>query len=88
MHKQENNLGVFYSLPMGLSNKYRGCGNGKIVVNTNNDEVIDFDYLDEKDEIIKEQNVAMHQDAGEVLLVADHYTTYRANFSCYQACLF
>lgn len=86
--KQINNLGTYYSIPASMASKYRGCGNGRIIVQKSSNRIIDFSYLDENDEPIGEQNIAMHPDAGEILDENEHYITYRANFSCFQACLF
>jgi hypothetical protein len=71
-----------------LESKYRGCGNGQIVVDKESRVVVDMDYLDEADWIVKDQNVNMHDDAGEVLGETDKTITFRANFSRCQACLF
>jgi hypothetical protein len=71
-----------------LEHKYRGCGNGQIIVKKESGVVVDMDYLDEADWIIKDQNVNMHENAGEVLDEDDNTITFRANFSRCQACLF
>jgi hypothetical protein len=81
--------GDYYIIPNALADeKYKGCGNGQIVV-AEDGTVIDMDYLDEADWIIKEQNFVSHDDAGEVLGVTEEgHTIYRVNFSCGSACLF
>jgi hypothetical protein len=81
--------GDYYIIPNALADeKYKGCGNGQIVV-AEDGTVVDMDYLDEADWIIKEQNIVLHDDAGEVLGVTEEgHTIYRVNFSCGSACLF
>lgn len=84
-----NEHGKYYGLNSDLlDHKYKGCGNGQIVIDKNTDAVISMDYLDGCDQPISEQNVRMHTDAGEVIRENDSTITYRANFSCCQACLF
>jgi len=90
--KHENNNGVYYDLPDRFSHehedKYHGCGNGSITIDKASGAVIDMAYLDEDDKPMPEQNIMMHPKAGEILDENDFTITYRANFSCWQACLF
>ena len=80
--------GLCYKIPPHLFTKYHGCGNGQIVINKHSNELLDMDYLDENDMVIDDNNIEMREDAGEVLNQTKLTITYRANFSCYDACLF
>jgi hypothetical protein len=89
-----NHFGVYYrlSLPEHLGDdverRYRGCGSGFIVVDKATDRVMDMSYASDGVSIVREQNVSMCSDAGRVLAEDDEKIVYRANFSCYTACLF
>ena len=85
----ENELGRYYQIPeLIMMAKYKGCGNGQILVCNWTEEMLDMDYLDEANWVIQEQNLNMHPDAGEILNKNINTTIYRANFSSGSACLF
>ena len=87
--KNTNDLGVYYTIPEKVGRKkYKGCGNGRIVVNRLTDEVIDMDYLDDNLEPLDEQNIHMSDEAGQILALTETTMIVRANFSCWHACLF
>ena len=67
---------------------YSGCGNGFIVVDKELDEVIEMSYAADGKTIDRAQNVLMCDDAGRVLAEDSETIAYRANFSCWVACLF
>ena len=77
-----------YRIPMHLDEKYRGCGNGIVVIHKPTNSVIDFDYTDGKLRPLKEQNIVMSKQAGKKIAEDDSKVTYRANFSSYTICLF
>jgi len=86
---EKNDIGYYFPLQVcgnkTVSDKYRGCGNGYIVVCKGTGDVIDMAYgLGES-----VQNVGMCEINGvEVVAESDDTISYRCNFSCYQACLF
>jgi hypothetical protein len=71
-----------------LSKKYKGCGNGIVVIEKNTRRVLDIDYTDSKLRPIKTQNISMTNTAGKKIREDDATITYRANFSACQVCLF
>ena len=78
----------FWKIPENLLDKYRGCGNGIVVVDKQTDQVLDWSYTDQRLRRINDQNLFMCEDAGRVIKDDDKTTTYRANFSCGDALLF
>jgi hypothetical protein len=66
---------------------YQGCGNGFVVVNKHSGLVERMEYT-HNGKVIKEQNIMMSDDAGDVLAETLDEIKVRANFSCGTACLF
>ena len=78
-----------YSIPRELlEKKYKGCGNGIVVIDKATNAVLDFDYTNSKLKPINEQNINMTKAAGKKIREDDGTITYRANFSSCQVCLF
>jgi hypothetical protein len=86
--------GVFYSLSQDEhlgedpGKRYNGCGNGFIVVEKATDRVVEMSYAADGTTIERQQNLFSCDDAGKVLREDDEHIVYRANFSCWSACLF
>lgn len=78
-----------YSIPKPLlKSKYKGCGNGIVIIEKGTRKVLDFDYTDSKLRPLAEQNINMTKSAGKKIRETDTTITYRANFSSCQVCLF
>jgi hypothetical protein len=78
-----------FSIPNTLlKNKYKGCGNGIVIIEKGTRKVLDFDYTDSKLRPLGEQNISMTKSAGKKIREDDSTITYRANFSSCQVCLF
>lgn len=71
-----------------LEQKYKGCGNGIVVIEKGTRKVLDFDYTDSKLRPLGQQNINMTKSAGKKIREDDATITYRANFSSCQVCLF
>jgi len=85
---RETNEQVF-SIPKPLlESKYKGCGNGIVIIEKGTRKVLDFDYTDSKLRPLGEQNISMSKAAGKKIREDDSTITYRANFSSCQVCLF
>jgi len=85
---------LVYNIPssfgdgISVSKKYYGCGNGWIKVNKDSNQVVEMSYARDGVTICREQNISMCKNAGKVFSEDAQYRVVRANFSCYQACLF
>jgi len=81
------NNGTHYQIQGRMLDKYKGCGNGCVVVNDSTGMIIDMWYgtIDKK---LDDQNIDMTDQAGKVVAKGKGKTTYIANFSCCDACLF
>lgn len=78
-----------YDIPKKLLKaKYKGCGNGIVVIDKSTRKVLDMDYTDSKLRPLTEQNISMTKAAGKKIREDDATITYRANFSSCQVCLF
>jgi hypothetical protein len=78
-----------FSIPRDLlESKYKGCGNGIVVIDKSTQTVIDFDYTTARLKPQKEQNISMTKSAGKKIREDEQTITYRANFSSCQVCLF
>jgi len=78
-----------FSIPRDLlESKYKGCGNGIVVIDKSTQTVIDFDYTTARLKPQKEQNISMTKSAGKKIREDEKTITYRANFSSCQVCLF
>jgi hypothetical protein len=85
---RETNEQVF-SIPKPLlESKYKGCGNGIVIIEKGTRKVLDFDYTDSKLRPLGEQNISMSKAAGKKIREDEKTITYRANFSSCQVCLF
>jgi len=80
---------LVYSIPAPLlESKYKGCGNGIVIIEKGTRKVLDFDYTDSKLRPLGEQNISMSKAAGKKIREDNSTITYRANFSSCQVCLF
>jgi hypothetical protein len=78
-----------FSIPHDLlESKYKGCGNGIVVIDKSTQTVVDFDYTSARLKPQKEQNISMTKSAGKKIREDEKTITYRANFSSCQVCLF
>lgn len=67
--------------------KYKGCGNGFVVIDKATGTVVDMAYT-KNGRRIKVQNICMSGEAGTILSNTKTKLKVRANFSCPNACLF
>lgn len=87
--KQALNGGLYRDIPQQLRDySYSGCGNGYILVNKETGKIIEMSYSDNGHTIERKQNVAMADDAGDIIWENDEVMAIRANFSSGQVCLF
>lgn len=86
--RDDNGLLVEDSESLPNYDKYRGCGNGFIVVDKATNQVVDMAYSDDGVSRLDDQNMEMCADAGRVIKEDQRTITYRVNFSCWTACLF
>jgi hypothetical protein len=54
-----------FSIPKDLEDKYQGCGHGWVELNENQTEVLDFEYSEDFETPLDEQNILMTERAGE-----------------------
>lgn len=77
-----------YRIPKALDKKYRGCGNGIVVIDKKTNKILDFDYTNSKLQPLSEQNITMSRSAGKKIREDEKTITYRCNFSSYEVCLY
>ena len=78
-----------FSIPKTLlKTKYKGCGNGIVIIEKGTRKVLDFDYTDSKLRPLGGQDISMSKAAGKKIREDEKTITYRANFSSCQVCLF
>lgn len=77
-----------FRIPSGLDHKYRGCGSGIVKIDKQKEIVLDFDYTNEKLQVLDDQNLIMCKDAGRIIEETDETVTRRANFSSYSIFLY
>lgn len=89
---RSHQLGRYYSLldhfGEDKERRYRGCGNGFIVVSKATGEVVEMSYADDGVTICREPNFVTCWDAGSVLSENVEQVVYRVNFSMRKALLF
>ena len=57
----------WYNIPTDLlERKYRGCGNGFVIIDKPTGKVVSMEYT-EDGEIVDEQNIFMSEEAGNIL---------------------
>ena len=84
----EERMNKTFKVPDELAHKYKGCGSGRAVIEIGTNKVLDFDYTSPSGRKLKDQNVEMCNDGGRIIKQTKTAITYRANFSCYQICLY
>lgn len=84
----EERMSKTFYVPDELAAKYKGCGSGQVIIEIGTNKILDFDYTNSSGRKLKNQNIEMCHDGGRIIKQTKNAITYRANFSCYQICLY